>query len=174
VNLQKQTSTRLITIGAHQPHVEGETWSNYSMGNCNTCHPDVKKYDDPEHIDSSTPYAAVVFNNLATGGGELNTSWNRVNGSCDNVYCHGGFEFKQEDSQYPWAYTESSIQGENPRMFWQYPGTGQALCGSCHGLPPKGHITATSCNGCHNRVVDENLNIVNKFLHINGKIDVFN
>ena len=35
------------------------------------------------------------------------------------------------------------------------------------------HIPAQTCNGCHHSVVDENLNIINKFLHINGKVDVY-
>lgn len=131
------------------------------------------RYDAPGHIDD-TPHAEVIFNSLATDGGRLNPSWNRTNGSCDNVYCHGPFEFKKSNSQYPWAYTDSLIVGKNPRLFWQYPGTNQLLCGTCHGIPPQGHAPVASCTGCHASVVDENLNIVNKFLHINGQIDVFN
>ncbi len=46
----------------------------------------------------------------------------------------------------------------------------QAKCGTCHGLPPTGHIAApiTSCYLCHQGVVDEMGNIIDKDKHING------
>lgn len=173
VNLLKMTSTSELTIGAHQEHVVAGTWSTFSSGTCQPCHNQPTRYDAPGHIDD-TPHAEIIFNSLATDDGRLNTSWDRIKGSCDNVYCHGPFEFKKSDSQYPWAYTDSAMVGSNPRLFWQYPGTNQVLCGTCHGIPPQGHAPVASCTGCHASVVDENLNIVNKFLHINGQIDVFN
>lgn len=175
VNLMKESSTSIVTIGAHQPHLTGTHLSTFATGtgSCETCHIQPSSYDAPGHIDDS-PHAEVIFNSLTTDNGRLNTAWDRVNGSCSDVYCHGAFEFKKDDSQYPWAYTGTEMTGSNPKMFWQYLGTGQALCGSCHGLPPQGHAPVTSCTGCHDSVVDENLNIVNKYLHINGQIDVFN
>jgi hypothetical protein len=173
VNLLKMTSSRELTIGAHQEHVVAGTWSTFSRGTCRTCHKEPTRYDDAGHIDD-TPHAEVIFNSLATDAGRLNTTWDRLRGSCDNVYCHGPFEFKKSDSQYPWAYTDSVMVGSNPRLFWQFPGTNQVLCGTCHGIPPQGHAPVTSCKGCHASVVDENLNIINKYRHINGKIDVFN
>lgn len=175
VNLMKESSTLLVTIGAHQAHVTGTTLSTFATGagSCKTCHIQPLHYDDPGHIDN-TPHAEVIFNTLATDNGRLNTTWDRVNGSCNNVYCHGGFDFKKENSQYQWAYTGTEMTGTNPTMFWQYLGSGQALCGTCHGLPPQGHIPIASCTGCHASVVDENLHLINKYLHINGQIDVFN
>ncbi|NIR52737.1 MAG: hypothetical protein GWN61_14945 [candidate division Zixibacteria bacterium] len=171
-DLAGNTSTNVKTVGAHQPHLTGTRWSTFQQGECQSCHMKPVNYRDPGHIDDS-PHAEVVFNNLATFNGSINTDWDRQDGYCSNVYCHGAFEFRKDESQRPWAYTDSLITGNNPRLFWTGVGTGQAICGSCHGLPPEGHIAAQSCEGCHNSVVDENFRIINKHLHINGQIDVF-
>lgn len=78
-----------------------------------------------------------------------------------------------------WAYTDSLISGNNPQLVWTEVGTGQADCGTCHGLPPLGHrvaddrVPVEECSVCHPRVVDENYDIIDKALHINGQIDVF-
>ena len=73
----------------------------------------------------------------------------------------------------PFAYTDSVMVGKNPIIIWNAVGSRQTVCGTCHKLPPTGHTTATTCNGCHPRVVDQDFNIIDKNLHINGKIDVF-
>ena len=171
-DLEGNTSTNALGVGAHQPHVAGTTWSTFKQGECYKCHHEVASFDDPAHIDN-TPHAEINFGVLATQSGKLSPVWDRTSGSCSDVYCHGGFEFKKSDSQYPWAYADSVITGNNAEVFWKFVGTGQAFCGSCHGLPPAGHIQVNTCNGCHEDVVDDNFNIVNKFLHINGQIDVY-
>jgi hypothetical protein len=174
-DLEGDTETTDQGVGAHQAHVAGTTWSTFRQGDCGKCHIKPASYDAPGHIDD-TPHAEVPFSALATMNGELNTTYDRLDAKCDNVYCHGGFEFKKSDSQYKWAYADSLnpvIKGRNRTMYWKFVGTGQALCGSCHGLPPEGHIAATTCGGCHSDVVDDNFNITNKFLHINGQKDVF-
>ncbi len=171
-DLSGNTSTSVVTVGAHQAHLNGSKWSTFQAGNCFTCHNQTLVYNTAGHIDDS-PHSEVVFNNLASSVGTDATTWERMDASCSNVYCHGGFEFKKADSEYPWAYTEDAMRGNNPRMIWNAVGTGQALCGSCHGLPPQGHIPAATCEGCHSSVVDANFNIINKYLHINGKIDVY-
>ena len=75
------------------------------------------------------------------------------------------------------AYTAEKITGNSQTVIWNKVDGSQIKCGSCHGLPPKGHITANiglkDCAGCHWDVVDANGNIINKVKHINGKIDVF-
>lgn len=173
-DLRGNTNTTSQTVGAHQEHLVGTTWSTYKQGECSKCHVTPDNYDAPAHVlFDDTPHAEVPFGGLATMNGELNTSYDRLNAKCDNVYCHGAFEFKKSDSDYPWAYADSVITGNNPTLYWKYVGTGQALCGSCHGLPPRGHVAANTCGGCHGDVVDDNFNITNKFLHINGKIEVF-
>jgi hypothetical protein len=69
---------------------------------------------------------------------------------------------------------DSVIAGANATPVWTS-GESQAACGTCHGLPPAGHIpfTVTSCVNCHSPVVDATGNISDKALHINGKINVF-
>jgi hypothetical protein len=171
-DLEGNTKTTAQGVGAHQAHVAGTTLSTYKQGECYKCHANLTGFDDPAHIDN-TPHAELNFGTLSTQNGQLNPIWDNVNGSCADVYCHGGFEFKKGDSQYQWVYTDSVIAGNNPTLYWKYVNTGQALCGSCHGLPPDGHIEANTCGGCHADVVDDNFNITNKFLHINGQIDVF-
>ena len=172
-DLNGNTDVSFTTVGAHQAHLTGEAWSTVSTGTCRTCHQAVGSYSASGHIDD-TPHSEVIFNELARAvGGTLEATWSRNDASCSDVYCHGGFELRRDDSQYPWAYTEEVMSGNNQEVFWKFVGTGQAVCGSCHGLPPAGHIPATDCSGCHNSVVDENLNIINKDLHINGRIEVF-
>ena len=172
VDLAKRTSNALREIGAHQEHLQGDTWSTFDGISCNSCHNVPRNYSDEGHIDN-TPGAEIAFNSLATNGGQLHPMWSRANASCATVYCHGTFEFRKAESEFPWAYTEDVMTGNDPELFWNSVGTGQAFCGTCHGLPPQGHIPAQTCEGCHNSVVDKNFNIINKYLHINGQVDVF-
>ncbi|MDP4196679.1 MAG: hypothetical protein Q8940_16615, partial [Bacteroidota bacterium] len=70
--------------------------------------------------------------------------------------------------------------GANFSPKWTQVDGSQAACGTCHGLPPKGHIgypnnlpvTACGNSGCHSGVVDINGNIIDKNKHINGAINV--
>jgi len=174
-DLMDRTDTRFKTVGAHQPHLVGDTWSTFSQGDCKTCHITPAELTSAGHLDDSEG-AEVIFNDLADFDGKSNAHYDVLSGSCSDTYCHGGFEFKKSESAYPWAYTDSVMAGNNAKVEWQFVGLDQARCGSCHGLPPKGHIASEldNCAGCHGRVVDSELNIVNKFLHINGKIEVFN
>jgi len=171
-DLEGNTNTTVQSVGAHQAHIVGTTWSTYKQGECFKCHMAPTNYADAGHIDN-TPHAEVPFGALATMNGTLNATYDFLNAKCENVYCHGAFKFEKSASQYQWAYADSVIRGNNRTMYWKYVGTGQAPCGSCHNIPPKGHIEATNCGTCHGDVVDNNLNITNKFLHMNGQIDVF-
>ena len=171
-DLEDHTSSSYVTVGAHQSHLVKATFSTFKLGECSTCHKTPTTFADAGHIDD-TPNAEVIFNSLATFNSKSDAHWDHDAASCSNVYCHGAFEYKKEESIYPWAYASDVIKGNNKTVFWKYPDGPQAFCGTCHGLPPEGHIDATDCSGCHNRVVDKNFKIINKYLHINGKIDVF-
>ncbi len=64
--------------------------------------------------------------------------------------------------------------GANASPLWTG-GSSEAACGTCHALPPTGHIpqTITACVNCHSPVVDATGNISDKTLHINGRINAF-
>ncbi len=171
-DLNDNTSISLRTVGAHQIHLSGTQWSTFTTGKCESCHNVPGSLAASGHLDD-LPGSEVVFNAFASFNGTLSPQWSRSDASCSNVYCHGNFEFRKEDSDYPWAYIEPVMRGNNPRMIWTSQGGGQTLCGTCHGLPPQGHIPGQNCEGCHSRVVDANFNITNPYLHINGKIEVF-
>ncbi len=172
LDLQKNSATNALGGGAHQPHLSDTTWTTNIFGQCGTCHLEPENYSDPGHVDNS-PHAELTFSDLATFQGKVNPIWRREDGSCSDAYCHGGFEFRRDESAAAWGYLDSLITGNNPTMLWQSVGTGQAECGTCHDLPPKGHIPQATCEGCHGRVVDVNFNIIDKRLHINGEVELF-
>jgi len=176
-DLADNTGTTQVGVGAHQVHLTGSTWSEGYTKDCTICHTMPQTLDAAGHVGDDTPgIAEINFGVFAHTEEDLFTSWNHETKTCSNVYCHGAFEFKKENSEYPFAYTGDVMSGNNVNMIWTDVGSGQADCGTCHGLPPQGHQvqgTVTVCSGCHGRVVDENNNIINKALHINGQADVF-
>jgi len=168
------TSTDSLGVGAHYQHLYGNDLG--SDIECSTCHIVPKDYLDPGHIDTGLP-AEVVFSNNAIVNLGLNASYDHVSGSCINTYCHGNFEFLKDSSDYKFIYTADKMVGNNnkPVQFNKVDGT-QAVCGSCHDLPPKGHIESDISNcgnvGCHIGIVDSDGNIIDQEKHINGKKNV--
>jgi predicted CxxxxCH...CXXCH cytochrome family protein len=81
--------------------------------------------------------------------------WDRVVQTCASSYCHGA-----------------------ARPVWT--STGQAFCGSCHGIPPASAphtpaMTLTTCASCHPGTVDAfgNISVTNLTSeHINGIVDL--
>jgi predicted CxxxxCH...CXXCH cytochrome family protein len=126
-------------------------------------------FDDPDHINGSVDMA---FNEVATDSGRVDPSWTVGAATCSNTYCHGAFAFRRDVSDNPLAYVDTVIAGNNVTMDWTVVGEGLADCGTCHDLPPKGHISVATCDGCHGDVVDSEFNIINPDLHINGLYDV--
>ena len=151
--------TDAIGVGAHQTH-DSESATALVFG-CTECHYRPQDFADPAHIDGDGR-AEITWHELAQTGG-LAPQYDGETGTCADTYCHSGGRF-----------------GNNPTMVWTEVGSGQADCGTCHGLPPTGvasdgkthlEVEASSCSNCHARVVDENNNIVDKMLHINGTTD---
>ena len=134
-----------------------------------------ENFEDADHIDTSA-FSEIIFGDAASDSGSSTPNWDHDSATCTNVYCHGAFSFKKDDSPNSWAYAfgETEIRGNNPSMTWTQVGTGQAECGTCHSLPPQGHIGSSelNCSLCHGNVVDENKNIIDKSLHINGQLDI--
>ena len=151
-DLAEHTDTTFRGVGAHQSHL---TASDVARAlECSDCHVVPTALGDAGHVDTALP-AEVTFGSLATTGG-ANPSWD--GSACTNAYCHGTFE-----------------GGSAVVPVWSEVGTGQADCGTCHGTPPPaetGHPGVSRCSLCHPRVADDDLNILDKALHINGQVEI--
>jgi Geobacter CxxxxCH...CXXCH motif (GSu_C4xC__C2xCH) len=172
-DLSGNTSTSAPGVGAHQTHMGMSHLTDILNPECSHCHNKPERYSSAGHTDGGPPSADIVFSSFATSDGQLSTSYDPATNTCSNVYCHGNFEFKKEDSSAPSIYTAPQIEGNRLVMTWTDVGTDQAACGTCHDLPPKGHLVVTTCNGCHPRVVNANFEIIGPDLHINGLIELF-
>ena len=172
-DLANNTATDAEGVGAHQFHVADSTISTIAFGNCQHCHVVPQNVFDSGHIDNAPPPADVHFSTFATDSSRLQPQWNHDDATCSQVYCHGGFRFSKEKSNYSWAYADTVITGAMATPHWTAPETPD--CTDCHGLPPQGHIAVAenSCSNCHPRVVDADLKIINPALHINGRADAF-
>jgi hypothetical protein len=157
-------------VGAHQAHMLKNTWTTAYNKDCSQCHTNVNYYDDPTHVNQEVD---MEFSPLANWWGKNSSSYSFANYTCSNVYCHGNFTLRRDESSNSWVYTDSVMTGSNSTLKWTEVGTGQVACGTCHDLPPKGHQNRPDCSSCHATVVDENRNIINKDKHINGFIDVY-
>jgi predicted CxxxxCH...CXXCH cytochrome family protein len=171
--LNGDTLTTYIGVGAHTSHLYSNTLSTVA---CSSCHNVPQSVFSTGHFNSP---AQIVLQGLAVANIASNATFNPSNGSCANTYCHGNFAFTK-DSAAPedyFAFTDSVMAGNNKTVQWTQVGDSEAACGSCHDLPPKGHIgypqlPLSSCVDCHWEVVDDQGNIIDKTKHINGKVDV--
>jgi predicted CxxxxCH...CXXCH cytochrome family protein len=146
------SATTFRGVGAHQLHLTGGRISNGFA--CAECHVVPDTVDASGHIDSALP-AEVGFGDLAMTGNVV-PSWDQAALTCANTYCHGNF---------PGGTTTTPV--------WTRVDGTQTACNSCHGMPPAfPHPQDANCATCHPTVVDAGNNIINKALHVNGKIDV--
>ncbi|MDP4175583.1 MAG: CxxxxCH/CxxCH domain-containing protein [Bacteroidota bacterium] len=172
------TATSNRGVGAHASHLYTASISN--TVSCAECHTIPQGVFAAGHLDTGLP-AEVNFHGPL---GTKNSSpvYNSGNLTCANTYCHGNFSFSKASAPASdqFAYAEDNIVGANFSPKWTQVDGSQAACGTCHGLPPKGHIgypnnlpvTACGNSGCHSGVVDINGNIIDKNKHINGAINV--
>ena len=169
------TNTDSLGVGAHYQHLYANNLG--SDIECSTCHTIPGNYLDAGHLDSNLP-AEIMFSNLAIANIASDASYDHSTGTCSNTYCHGNFEFLKDsaDSKLQFIYTEDKMVGNNVDVLFNKVDGSQAECGSCHGLPPKGHIESDISNcgnvGCHIGIVDANGNIIDQEKHINGKKNV--
>ncbi len=174
-DLSGNTSTTSRGVGAHNSHLFNVILTNNVE--CSTCHKVPSDFSDPAHINGDGK-ANIIFGNLAIVNEGINSSYNQMDGNCSNVYCHGNFVFDKASAapNNQFAYADDVMMGNNVTVNWTSVGQSEAECGSCHGLPPTGHIpeTVEFCGFCHLGIVDVNGNIVDslKYKHINGVIDV--
>jgi predicted CxxxxCH...CXXCH cytochrome family protein len=176
-DLAGNTATTAAGVGAHQAHLAGNRLSTVIA--CDECHALPSSIEAPGHMDSDLP-AEVPMNGLlarnASDGVVPLPAHDFGTLTCANTYCHGNWRSARADAptSNQFAYMDSLMAGSNAAPVWTG-GVGEAACGSCHSLPPTGHIpqAVTACGNCHTGVVDGSGNISNKALHINGKINVF-
>ena len=172
VDRNRKIDVMLASVGAHSTHLLITKIS--SLVKCSDCHVVPTALNSPGHIDNS-PKAEVImttkYSDFQIGNGTYDASTNK----CSNTYCHGNFSFPKSASQWSFAYTADKMEGENFQPTWNKVDGTQAACGTCHGLPPRGHMEADlrGCADCHTGVVDKYGNIIDKTKHMNGKIDVF-
>ena len=172
-----ETASTVRGVGAHQVHLS--TGILGKSVNCQECHVVPTQVSSAGHLGTNLP-AEVVFNNalagLATAGGTYipNPSYDPLTLKCSNTYCHGNWKVRKATSPLPYFFSDSVMTGSNRSPAWTG-GAFQAMCGTCHGLPPTGHFAAaiSECANCHGDVVNSAGAIIDKTKHINGKINVF-
>jgi len=147
------SATNFIGVGAHQAHLLDSNLTSALA--CAECHTVPASFADPAHIDGDGK-AELIWGSVAKTGGAA-PQFDDQTGGCAGTYCHSGGKF-----------------GTNPVPVWTEVGTDQAACGTCHELPPStatGHpaiLDGVSCITCHRTVVDADLAIIDKSLHMNG------
>ena len=138
-------STVARGVGAHQSHLNGGNW--HQPVGCDDCHRVPATAGDPGHLDGDGR-AELTFGPLASADG-VTPQWD---GAACSVYCHG-----------------ATLPGGTASMpVWTEVGTGQAACGSCHGVPPPAPHVQTpdgQCTPCHPDPVRDGQ-------HIDGRLEV--
>jgi hypothetical protein len=172
------TSTDLITVGAHSSHLYE---NDFAVVACENCHKIPNASNVINHIwHKDNPPPIVVLDSLAIHGIATNAVFDPNAGTCANTYCHGNFEFKKSDapSTRQFAYTSDKMTGNAKTVKWTQLDGSQAPCGSCHGtsdgfISPEGHIKVPlkECVACHSTVVNEQGEIIDKTRHINGQVN---
>lgn len=147
--------------GCHgQPPAQGAHVAHVLVGavgarmDCTECHLKPALYTDAGHLHNGP--AVIHFGPLASSR-SATPSFAPAVQTCAGVYCHGG------------AFADTAATLTTPA--WNG-GAAQATCGTCHGLPPSGHVsTGDQCEHCHRAVVDGQRHVVDTARHVNGVVD---
>lgn len=169
--LNKSTETTYPGVGAHTNHLyENNLGKDIT---CVTCHTFPTSFYAESHIGVDNK-AELNFGELAIHNGAA-PSYSFADNKCSNSYCHGNFVFYRDSSAFAFVYTAATMEGNNASPKWNQVDGSQAACGTCHGLPPTGHVPAAlnTCVNCHPGVVDNQGNIIDQTKHINGVKNVF-
>jgi predicted CxxxxCH...CXXCH cytochrome family protein len=154
-NLDYNSATSLVTVGAHQSHVmDGTQHKGFS---CTVCHKTPTNPGDEGHYQSGGKLLTGPAPVIVDGGYSGAFAWDRNAATCANSYCHSPFN-------------DPSAAQVNP-IVWTSVGQNQAQCGTCHGIPPAvGHGPDTRCNTCHRPsfIGDQ----PRSALHVNGQVDL--
>ncbi len=174
------TSYTARGVGAHQLHLRGAGTTSATSVACTGCHTVPNDIFDPGHFVNVQGPAPVHLNielaAIPSGGGTPSPAYDPGTQKCSSIYCHGAWQLLRSNPlTFDNFYSDSVMTGNFAAPRWNG-GPGEATCGTCHDLPPKGHLAAsiTQCATCHVGVIDASGNIIDKTKHINGKADVFN
>lgn len=175
-DIEGNTSTGAPGVGAHEKHLYTNTIGNKVK--CSACHNVPQSVYAQGHLDTGLP-AEINFKGQAVLGGITGATFNYNSFSCSNTYCHGNFNFSKTSApaEDQFAFVSDMMSGNNATVDWITVNGTQDKCGSCHDLPPKGHIghgtmPVKDCVGCHYGVVDSEGNIIDNTKHINGEVNV--
>ena len=175
-SVKGETLESVRGVGAHQKHLQADGIGKAVK--CQECHTVPTQVFAAGHLGKDN--AEVAFNDtlarLSTARGSFVPApvYTTSTLKCNNTYCHGNWKLRKATSASAWAFTDSVMVGENYAPVWTG-GASNAACGSCHGIPPKGHVVValSTCGSCHLGVVGTDGKVADKTLHINGKVNVF-
>jgi predicted CxxxxCH...CXXCH cytochrome family protein len=151
-------SADTVRIGAHTAHVTASAIS--PAFDCALCHVKPADMFAAGHIDG--PTATVTFNGMSIGTSAPAPTWDRPTATCASTYCHGNFRNGNATNAPVWNRAN------------------QALCGSCHGLPPSAAAhpavgsDLTVCSACHPKTMYGDGTIIPPSLgglHLDGLIE---
>jgi predicted CxxxxCH...CXXCH cytochrome family protein len=177
-DLANNTATTARGVGAHQAHLAGPFKMVASGIACADCHTVPATVYAAGHLDTPLPAEVPLASTLArtaTSGyvpAPVVSSPTASTVTCASTYCHGAWRLRSTPTK-AFAYTDSVMVGTFKAASWTL-GATEAACGTCHGLPPTGHLpfALTACYSCHGDVMDASGNLKNKALHMNGKINM--
>jgi hypothetical protein len=170
-NVRNETDSTVASVGLHNSHLSPVRAVRPAMA-CDDCHEVPASMWTTGHIDATPDEAEVIFGSLATANGTLVPSWDHSLGTCSDLYCHGNFFWDEDSSANTFGYADTAIVGNNLTVTWTEPYSGDNFCSTCHGWPPTGHMSITTCGGCHTGVVGgDHLSIIDLSKHLNGQKD---
>jgi predicted CxxxxCH...CXXCH cytochrome family protein len=163
-DLQGHLDRSFVGVGAHQPHLTAPSGLAAPLY-CEFCHTIPDGLFAEGHLDGQVTVSGYtgqvpVWRTAATDPGW--TAPDAATATCATSYCHGAFPGGNADNRPLWTQT------------------GQAACGSCHGLPPGAPhppvgAALTGCAICHPATVDASgalVRIAAGGKHLDGAVEV--
>lgn len=164
VGLQGETDDTTLAVGAHTVHLAGTTLTDGIP--CSRCHTVPLFAWDESHFDFDIAQGPGIIDSIAEVhlsdfSDSLHGSWFRNTRTCADTYCHGSFTGGFAANVPNWT-------AEN-----------QAFCGSCHDIGNNSEalgwkhafhidVAGFDCAACHGNVVNDQLDIISRSLHVNG------
>jgi predicted CxxxxCH...CXXCH cytochrome family protein len=140
VDTEGRSDPSLVTVGAHQMHLEPSPWHRDVA--CEDCHRVPSTIGAAGHLDPAP--AELRFGALASSG-DATPAFDRAATTCEGLYCHG-----------------STLMGPNAGgavartpEWTSVDGTWNACGSTCHTNPPGGtHPANDQCQICHGPVIE--------------------